>query len=297
MIRMLSLLFVATLPAVAQKTVTLKERGAFIFKEIIALPWAGSWKKATLADPRLIKQKEDLAQPTNLPPVWYAAINGPEDKTGYLMWESLGEGRLMEFALDDPKQDAKAISDIPTIQQFALPDAEGGLIASGCVPTSAASLLAFWINQKKQAKPDLQKLTLTLRKQLRMFRFPDTDGFTKNGMALAGALPHSMAKALNQEVQSRKLELTVRHLRFSMKHFRGEIEAGRPTLLSCTVRVPHKPHLSWGHAVVGVAATQIDGVNLVGIHDNFYPTNNPWTIRWIRSDDFRSLTEVKPNEE
>jgi hypothetical protein len=300
MIRLLSLLVVSTLQAVAQTAPPKpehKERGPLVFKEITALPWADSWKKGTLGNPRLISQKEDLAQPTGLPPVWHCQINGPDNRTGYLMWDSSGGGRLLEFALDDPKQDEKAVPNIPPLQQFALPDAEGGPIASGCVPTSAASLLAYWINREEKEKPDLKKLTLTLRKQLRMFRFPDTDGFTENGMALAGALPQAMAAALEKEAQARELGLTVRHLPFSMDRFRKEIAAGYPTLLSCTIRVPHKPELSWGHAVVGLAATKADGVDLVGIHDNFYPTKNSGTIRWIRSDAFRSLTAVRPIEE
>lgn len=273
-----------------------KERGKLILKEIIAQPWAVSWKDAKLGEIHLIKQKADLAQPTGLPPVWHAKIEGPEERTGYLMWDQAGEGRLVEFALDDPKQAENAITGIPAIQQFPLPEAEGGPIASGCVPTSAASLLSYWMTRKEQAKPDSNELTLTLRKRLRMIRFPDTDGFTEDGMALAGALPSSMARAFAAEAQKQKLAITVRHLPFSMNKFRKEIAAKRPVLLSCTVRVPHKPHLSWGHAVVGLGASKVDGVDLVGIHDNFFPTKNAGTIRWIRSDAFRSLTEVRPME-
>ena len=52
----------------------------------------------------------------------------------------------------------------------------------------------------------------------------------------------------------------------------------------------------WRPNVVGIAANRIDEVDLVGIHDNFYPTRNPGTIRWISSDAFRSLTVVVPKE-
>lgn len=273
-----------------------RERGKVILKEILAQAWATSWQEATLENVRLVAQKKDLAQPTGLPPVWHAGLKGPDGRTGYLMWDCKEDGRLVEFALDDALPVREAITGIPPLQQFPVIGPDGKAMASGCVPTSAASLLSYWIDRRHQDGPPTRELTLTLRKQLRMIPFPDTDGFTPDGMTLAGALPLSMAKVLEGEMARRKWPLAVRHLPFSMKHFREEIAAGRPTLLSCTVRVPHLPHLSWGHAVVGIAANRIDEVDLVGIHDNFYPTRNPGTIRWISSDAFRSLTVVVPKE-
>ena len=280
----------------AEAPPTHRERGRVILKEILAQAWAASWHEASLENVRLVAQKKDLAHPTGLPPVWHAELKGPDGRTGYLMWDNKKEGRLVEFALDDTLPVKGAINGVPPLQQFPVIDPDGKAMASGCVPTSAPSLLSYWIERQHQDAPPTREVTLTLRKQLRMIPFPDTDGFTPDGMTLAGALPISMAKVLENEVTRRKWPLAVRHLPFSMKYFREEIAAGHPTLLACTVRVPHLPHLSWGHAVVGIAASRIDEVDLVGIHDNFYPTRNPGTIRWIGSNAFRSLTVVVPKE-
>ncbi len=300
MVSMISSIFVllalGSFVLAAEAPPTHRERGRVILKEILAQAWAASWHEATLENVRLVAQKKDLAHPTGLPPVWHAELKGPDGRTGYLMWDNKKEGRLVEFALDDTLPVKGAINGVPPLQQFPVIDPDGKAMASGCVPTSAASLLSYWIERRHQDAPPTREVTLTLRKQLRMIPFPDTDGFTPDGMTLAGALPISMAKVLENEVTRRKWPLAVRHLPFSMKYFREEIAAGHPTLLACTVRVPHLPHLSWGHAVVGIAASRIDEVDLVGIHDNFYPTRNPGTIRWIGSNAFRSLTVVVPKE-
>lgn len=297
MTRFLFIFFLVILPGWSQTDGSdpdLRKRGALILKEILGKKWASSWKGATLKNIRPVSQKPDLAQPTGLPPVWHAGIEGPDGKSGYLMWDGVGEGRLVEFALDDKLPVEGAIQGLPTLQQFPVPDPQGEPMASGCVPTSAASVVMHWMLQQQSEQPTPRDLTLALRKRLDMIRFPDTDGFTENGMALAGALPHKMAEALNAEAKARQLPIAARILPFSMERYREEIKAGRPTLLSCTVRVPHKPQLSWGHAVAGIANTRVDEVDLVGLHDNFYPTRHPETIRWIRGDAFRSLTVIQP---
>ena len=60
------------------------------------------------------------------------------------------------------------------------------------------------------------------------------------------------------------------------------------------VRVAHKPHLSWPHEVAGVGYCEIDNVKLVGVMDNFFPTDHKETIRWIRQDAFRSILILRP---
>lgn len=289
------------LPMLVRAEPDLKSRGGEILQAILAQPWAESWRGASLAETRLVSQKEDLAQPTGLPPVWYAVIEGPDEKKGYLMWESEGVGRLVEFALDDALPVKNAIEGVPALQQFPYQDPEHGTVASGCVPTSAASLVGYWRKQEGVGsgiapEATLPEITLHLRQRLDMVLFPDRNGFTGNGMPLAGALPSRMADVLNKEAKARKIPLKAAIMPFSMDRFRGELAEGRPVLLACTVRLPHKPSLSWGHAVVGLAAATIDGVELVGIHDNFYPTSHPEAIRWIHEKAFRVLTVVRPEE-
>lgn len=293
MTRLFLLLFLFLLPAWSQESKPIfRDRGEVILRELLAQAWADSWQGATLEAIQLIRQKEDLAQPTGLPPVWHAEIKGPAGKSGYLIWDCSNEGKLVEFALDDDLPIPGAITGLPTQQQFAVPGPNDQPMASGCVPTSAASVVLHWMDRLDRKAPGKKEMTLVLRKRLTMSRFPDTDGFTENGMALAGAFPHKMAEALNAEATKRDLPIRARLLRFSMAPFRKEIVTGRPTLLSCTVRVPHKPQLSWGHAVAGIAAVELDGVELVGIHDNFFPTEHPETIRFIRQDAFRTLTII-----
>ena len=82
--------------------------------------------------------------------------------------------------------------------------------------------------------------------------------------------------------------------RFSMARLKEEVAAKRPVLLSCVVRVAHKPELSWGHEVAAVGWAKIDGVELAGVLDNFYPTKYPETIRWIRQEAFQSIITLRP---
>ncbi len=53
----------------------------------------------------------------------------------------------MEFSLDDKlvvKSDsAIAITGVPYLQEFPIKDENGKLVASGCVPTAAASVVSY----------------------------------------------------------------------------------------------------------------------------------------------------------
>jgi hypothetical protein len=281
----------------------LRGRGSQILEEIVSQEWTRDWKGATLENVRLVAEKSDLAHPIGLPPVWVADIKGPGGMAGRLMWDSTGEGRIVEFSLDAKLNvegaKASAISGIPNLQQFPIKDAKGEAIASGCVPTSAASVVSYWADKKfpqwrgddGRTPSDLAK---RLRARLNMTPFPDTDGFTPDGMTLAGANPHELAAAIRADAREKAVEIECQIARFSFEHLQEEIKSGRPLLLSCTVRVPHKPHLSWRHEVAGVGWAVIDDVAMVGVLDNFFPTKHVEAIRWIRKDAFSSAISLRP---
>ena len=280
-----------------------EERGALILKEILSQPWAKDWKGATLKEIRLVRQKPDLDEPTGLPPVWSAKITGPEARTGHLMWDCSGEGKLVEFALDSELkvegEKAAALTGIPGLQEFPMKDADGSLVASGCVPTAAASVVAYWSAKgfpqwRGGEGTTNSELAKRLRSRLTMTLYPDTDGFSDNGMALAGAFPSELVKALREDAKAHGVLFECDIARFSMAQLKEEITAKSPALLSCVVRVAHKPELSWGHEVAAVGWAKIDGVELAGVLDNFYPTKHPETIRWIRQEAFQFIITLRP---
>ena len=301
-IRTLAIWLVTLVGAGAQDD--LEDRGGEILKELVSQEWAREWKRATLESVRLVKQKSDLKQATGLPPVWFAEIRGSKKQSGYLMWESSGDGRLVEFSLDAPikfvGEEVAVVEGVPALQQFAVDGDDGQPIASGCVPTSAASVISFWaakrFSQWKGADGKTPKqLAERIRARLDMTRFPDEDGFTENGMALAGAMPHKLAAAIRADAKEHQVEIECGISKFSMKKLKREIDASRPALVSCVVRVPHKPELSWGHELAAVGWAEIDGVEMVGVLDNFYPTKYTDAIRWIREDAFSSIITLRPS--
>ena len=283
----------------------LGERGPLILKEIVSQPWAASWKSATLKNVRLISEKPDLRQPLNLPPVWSALISGPDGASGHLIWDSVGEGKLVEFSLDEKFQVngvfGRVISGVPSFQQFSIMGEDLKPVASGCVPTAAASVVSYWASERFPSwrghdGKTPKDLVLRLRSKLNMTLFPDVDGFTPNRMALAGAYPSELLEVLKAETVAYDLPIQIGLGRFSFPLFKKEIDKSRPALLSCMVRVAHKPHLSWPHEVAGVGYCEIDNVKLVGVMDNFFPTDHKETIRWIRQDAFRSILILRPLE-
>ena len=278
-----------------------QERGDAILKGIVSQNWAKDWKGAKLHAVKLVLQKKDLARPTGLPPVWVAEIKGPGGRKGAMMWDQGEEGRIVEYTLDAKLEIETVISGIPNLQQFPIEEEGGKMVASGCVPTAAASVVSFWVDKKFPLwrgedckKPE--DIARRLRARLKMATFSDTDGFTSNGMMLSGAFPHDLARAIQADAMEKNVGIDCRIARFSIELLKKEINAGRPVLLSCTVRVPNKPHLSWGREMAGVGWTKIDEVNLVGVLDNFYPTKHAETIRWIRADVFRSLISIRPRK-
>lgn len=298
-----------TAPPKEEERKDFSQEGAAHLAEILTQPWAKNWTGATLREIRLVQPKPGVAFPTKLPAAWHARIAGPEGKSGYLLWDEGKEGRLIEFALDDRlsiyEPNARALGGVTVLQQFPMPGKDGGkAVASGCVPTAGASVFSFWLKRggvpSKPAaagdaeKTSLQDLTRSLRGRISMMAIPDKDGFTENGMDLAGANPAELAKSLQAEADERQLALTVKFGDFAFDLLKSEINAGRPALLSCVVRVPHKPELSWGHEVAATGWLELGGTRFAGILDNFYPVKNPATLRWIREDAFQSLITVKP---
>jgi hypothetical protein len=278
--------------------------GSAHLARLAARPWLAGWRGSTLGEIRLVEQKKDLAWPTGLPPVWWAKVTRENGDTGYLAWDSGGEGNLVEFAFDATLEvdtaDAKALKGVPALQQFAMPGEDGKAIASGCVPTSAASVLGFWIAHgypdwrgDAGAEP-LRRLTRRIRARLRMEAIPDKDGYTDDGMTLAGAMPEDLAIAIQADADEHRAAIRATAGPFRYETVQAEIGAGRPVLLSCVVRLPQKPQLSWGHEVAGIGWAKIGVVRFVGIIDNFYPVENPATIRWIRSEAFDSLIAIRP---
>ena len=283
-----------------------RNRGHSILKEIVSQPWAESWKSATLEKVRLVSEKPDLDDSLNLPPVWSAVIVGPAGASGHLMWDSKGEGKLVEFSLDTKLvvkgESAKAIAGVPSLQEFPIKDDKGQLVASGCVPTAAASVVSYWAKQNypqwiEEEGKTPRDVVLRLRKQLKMTLYPDVDGFSPNRMALAGAYPRDLLKVLKAEATKYQVPVEMGLGRFSFPLLKVEIDAVRPALVSCSVRVAHLPELSWPHAVAAVGYCEIDGVKLVGVQDNFFPTKQKETIRWIREDAFRSILILRPRKE
>jgi hypothetical protein len=199
--------------------------------------------------------------------------------------------------VDTPE--AKVLGGVPALQQFALPQAGGKRVASGCVPTSAASVVGFWIEHgDPQWRGDasaelLQDLARRIRGRLKMEAIPDKDGYTDDGMTLAGAMPEDLAVALQADADEFHVPVRSRVGKFRFETLRSEIGAGRPVLLSCMVRLPQKPRLSWGHEVAGVGWAKIGEVCFVGVVDNFYPVKDPGTIRWIQEEAFETLISVQ----
>lgn len=281
------------------------DRGTAHLAQLTAQSWLADWKGAMIEDVRLVEQKKDLAWPTGLPPAWWAKIVKPKGGTGYIAWDSGADGKLIEFtfdasiAVDAP--DAKALKGVPTLQQFAIPQKDAKPIASGCVPTSAASVLGFWMERDyPQWRGDagsehLPALTKRVRSRLKMQAIPDKDGYTEDGMTLAGAMPDELARAIQIDADEHHVPIKTSVNRFRYEALQTEVAAGRPVLLSCIVRLPHKPQLSWGHEVAGVGWAKIGDVRFVGVVDNFYPVKDPATVRWIREDAFDSLIAIRPS--
>jgi hypothetical protein len=174
---------------------------------------------------------------------------------------------------------------------------DGTLVASGCVPTAGASLIAFWAARPTTAAwggEGEQALVRRLRSRLRMGVIPDAEGYTDGKMSLAGAFPEQLAEALQADADERGVDVDVAISGYDRRLLSAELSAGRPVLVSCMVLVPRKPQLSWGHQVVAVGRAEVGGVHYVGVIDNFYVPRLAGSIRWIAEDRVNLLVLVRP---
>jgi hypothetical protein len=262
-----------------------------------------------VSSPFLASQAPNQPFVNGLPPVWIVQIHDGKNNCGYVMWEVSKEPKLLEFALDGsylPQKEKGAMIDgTPSLQQFPVPGRQSKQVASGCVPTAGASLIGYWVSHgfpawtEATAQPNegvLQQHAKRLRGRLHMQEFPDTIGYTSDGMALSGALPQELAHALEKDALQHGVQLRTEFQPFAFEKLKAEVNASRPVLLSCTVRLPHKPHLSWGHEVLGVGWLDFEEGQFVGIKDNFYPGTSEETVRWIYKESFESLIATRPGQ-
>ncbi len=271
-------------------------------------------RKLKLGPAQVVQPKPDQAHPTGLAPVAHARLLDAAGKPtqGYVQWAPKS-GQLLEFAVDvplpkewqEPGEATKpfAISNISALQQFSVPKKEkpkagSPNMASGCVPTAGGTLLSHWQARGYPQLKDARDETLQLRNRLKMTLFPDTDGYTADGMDLAGAFPFALADALNSRLTDTGSRLGATFSAFSKKLAASEIRAGRPILVSCVIRLPLRPELSWGHEMVASGVLQLgtgkEESCFFGLLDNFYPTEHKQTLRWVRSQALDSLITVKP---
>ena len=232
-------------------------------------------------------------------PFWWAELRCDDGAAGHLAWTD--EGRLIDFSLDGLREvispQAFALAGVPPIQQFPLKATDGTPVASGCVPTAGASLIAFW-----SARPGAaawggaggQDLVRRLRSRMRMGVIPDLEGYTDGKMSLAGAFPDELAEALQADADERGVDVDVALSGYDRQLLGAEISAGRPVLVSCVVLLPRKPELCWGHQVVGVGRAEVGGAHYVGVIDNFFTPRIPGSIRWIAEDRVAQLVLVRP---
>jgi len=275
---------------------------ALLETKILSQPWANRLTGISIDNVKLVQPRESRFGVISHK-AWIAQLVNSNGPIGYLLWD-WKTANLIEFALDTKlagnSADSQILPGVPALQQFPVKGEDGSVIASGCVPTSAASIVGYWITHGQPQwrgttrQNDLPEIARRLRSRLHMIAIPDDDGFTDNGMTLAGAFPNELASALRADAKEMNVPVVCGIQPFSIDVLKSEITAGRPVLLSCGVRLPQKPELSWGHEVAGVGWTKIGDITYIGVLDNFYPTQYAETIRWISQDAFSAIITIKP---
>jgi len=232
-------------------------------------------------------------------PFWWAELSCDDGSAGHLAWTD--DGRLIDFSLEGLCEvispQAFALAGVPPIQQFALKAPDGSAVASGCVPTAGASLIAFWSARPGTAAwggAGEQDLVRRLRGRMRMGIISDLQGYADGKMSLAGAFPDDLAAALQADADERGVDVDVALSGYDRRLLGAELSAGRPVLVSCVVLLPRKPELSWGHQVVGVGRAEVGGAHYVGVIDNFFTPRIPGSIRWIAEDRIAQLVLLRP---
>jgi hypothetical protein len=232
-------------------------------------------------------------------PFWWATLRCSEGAAGYLAWTD--DGKLIDFSVEGLREvtamQAFALSGVPPFQQFPMQAPVGSLVASGCVPTAGASLIAFWSVRPGMAAwggAGEQDLVRRLRSRMQMVVIPDEEGYADGKMSLAGSFPAALAEAMQADADERGVDVDVAVSGYDRKLLGAELSAGRPVLLSCMVLLPRKPELSWGHQVVAVGRAEVGGAHYIGVIDNFYVPRLDGTIRWIAEDRVNQLVLVRP---
>ncbi len=280
---------------------TAQEQGALHLATLRQAGLLGGKRESTrVLDVRLVTPKATGFSASS-EPLWWATLRTDDDEAGYLAWRASGERALVDFSLEGLTEvsapQTVALPGVPPIQQFALRGPDGKPVASGCVPTAAASLVAYWSNRGTydwQADDSHEGLTLRLRDRLPMQSIPDLVGFTGGKMALAGTSAQALVTGLKEDAAQYKVAVAVTLEPFAFAALRQEIAAGRPALVTCGVPVPRKPELSWGHAVVAVGFAEVDGRPFVAVVDNYLVVRSPGTLRWIAAERCRETIFVRP---
>jgi hypothetical protein len=261
---------------------------------------AGKRGSTQVLDVRLVSPKATRLGSSG-EPLWWATLQTDDGEAGYLAWRAGGDRTLVDFSLegltDLSAPQAVALPGVPPIQQFSLRGPDGKPVASGCVPTAAASLVAYWSNRGTydwQADDSHEGLTMRLRDRLPMQTIPDLAGFTDGKMALAGTSAQALVAGLKEDAAQYKVAVAVTLEPFAFVALRQEVAAGRPALVTCGVPVPRKPELSWGHAVVAVGFAEVDGRPFVAVVDNYLVVRAPGTLRWIAAERCREIIFVRP---
>jgi len=280
-------------------------------EQIKAEDWAQAWRGAVIAKAYYVEQSKGQPWNLGLKPVWYAEVEREGNSVGYLIWESSRPHRLIEFGVDAEKpfvsngKRCQGLEGVPNLQQFPVTGQIASRVASGCVPTSAANVLAYWVEQGfpewqgeavagQHENRVLEMLAKRLRNAMPVTEIRDTVGYTDASMPLTTAWPLDLVKAIVEDAKKHDVQVEVSSEAFSPKIWKREIKAKRPVLLSCVVRLPHKPHLSWGHEVTGIGWTVINGDFFVIVHDNFYPTGKANAARWVRAEALGPIITVAP---
>jgi hypothetical protein len=232
-------------------------------------------------------------------PFWWAELRCAEGAAGYLAWTD--DGSLFDFSVEGLREvaaaQAFAMSGVPPIQQFPMKAPDGSLVASGCVPTAGASLIAFWSVRPRTAAwagAGEQDLVRRLRSRMPMSVIPDDEGYTDGKMSLAGSFPAALAEAMQADADERGVDVDVAVSGYDRQLLSTELSAGRPVLLTCLVMLPRKPELSWSHQVVAVGRAEVGGAHYVGVIDNFFVPRIGGTVRWIVEDRVNQLVLVRP---
>ena len=232
-------------------------------------------------------------------PFWWAELRCAQGKAGYLAWAD--DGRLIDFSIEGLREvtavQAFALSGVPPIQQFPMKAPDGSFVASGCVPTAGASLIAFWSVRPRMAAwggAGEQDLVRRLRGRMPMSVIPDEEGYADGKMSLAGSFPAALAEAMQADADERGVDVDVAVSGYDRQLLGAELFAGRPVLLSCMVLLPRKPELSWGHQVVAVGRAEVGGAHYIGVIDNFFVPRIGGTVRWIVEDRVNQLVLVRP---